>query len=225
MAATVAMPLERSLGRIAGITEMTSSSTLGSTRVTLQFDLSRDIDGAARDVQAGINAARALLPTGLPNNPTWRKVNPADAPIMVFAMTSSTHTLGEIYDVASTVVAQKLSQVSGVGQVNVGGGSLPAVRVELDPIAVAHAGLSPEQVRTAIAAANVDRPKGTLEEGNSHWQILANDQARVAADYLPTVVVLEQRRRHPARRCRHGHRFGPGHPQCRAWPTASRPFC
>ena len=133
MATTVAMPLERSLGRIAGITEMTSSSTLGSTRITLQFDLSRDIDGAARDVQAGINAARALLPTGLPNNPTWRKVNPADAPIMVFAMTSSTHTPGEIYDAASTVVAQKLSQVSGVGQVNVGGGSLPAVRVELNP--------------------------------------------------------------------------------------------
>jgi multidrug efflux pump len=188
MAATVATPLERSLGRIAGVTEMTSSSTLGATRVTLQFDLNRDIDGAARDVQAGINAARALLPTGLPSNPTWRKVNPADAPIMVFAMTSSTHTLGEIYDVASTVVSQKLSQVGGVGQVNVGGGSLPAVRVELDPIAVAHAGLSPEQVRTAIAAANVDRPKGTIEDGSSHWQILANDQARTAIDYLPTVV-------------------------------------
>jgi multidrug efflux pump len=188
MAATVAMPLERSLGRIAGITEMTSSSTLGATRVTLQFELDRDIDGAARDVQAGINAARALLPTSLPSNPAWRKVNPADAPIMVFAMTSNTHTLGEIYDIASTIVAQKLSQVGGVGQVNVGGGSLPAVRVELDPIAVSHAGLSPEQVRTAIASANVDRPKGTLEEGNSHWQILANDQARAAVDYLPTVV-------------------------------------
>ena len=191
MAATVATPLERSLGRIAGITEMTSSSSLGSTRVTLQFELSRDIDGAARDVQAAINGARALLPTALPSNPTWRKVNPADAPIMVLAMTSATHTLGEIYDVASTIVGQKLSQVQGVGQVTVGGGSLPAVRVELDPLALAHASLSPEQVRTAIAAANVDRPKGAVEDGPRRWQILANDQARTAAEYLPTVVAYQ----------------------------------
>jgi multidrug efflux pump len=188
MAATVATPLERSLGRIAGLSEMTSSSSLGATRVTLQFNLDRDIDGAARDVQAAIDGARALLPTGLPNNPVWRKVNPADAPIMVFAMTSATRSRGEIYDIASTVVAQKLSQVRGVGQVNVGGGSLPAVRVELDPIALAHAGLSPEQVRTAIASADADRPKGAIEDAGSHWQILANDQARTAADYLPTVI-------------------------------------
>jgi multidrug efflux pump len=191
MAATVATPLERSLGRIAGVTEMTSSSSLGSTRVTLQFDLNRDIDGAARDVQAAINGARALLPTALPSNPTWRKVNPADAPIMVLAMTSATHTLGEVYDVASTIVGQKLSQVKGVGQVTVGGGSLPAVRVELDPLALAHAGLSPEQVRTAIANANVDRPKGVVEDGSRRWQILANDQARTAADYLPTIVAYQ----------------------------------
>jgi len=191
MAATVATPLERSLGRIAGITEMTSSSSLGSTRITLQFDLNRDIDGAARDVQAAINGARALLPTALPSNPTWRKVNPADAPIMVLAMTSATHTLGEVYDVASTIVGQKLSQVQGVGQVTVGGGSLPAVRVELDPLALAHASLSPEVVRTAIASANVDRPKGAVEGGSRRWQILANDQARTAAEYLPTIVAYQ----------------------------------
>ena len=188
IAATVATPLERSLGRIAGVTELTSASSLGQTRITLQFELDRDIDGAARDVQAALNAAQALLPTGLPSLPTWRKVNPADAPIMVLAMTSTTYGLGEIYDIASTIVAQKLAQVQGVGQVTVGGGSLPAVRVELDPLALAHARLSPEQVRAAIATANVDRPKGTVEDGDQRWQILANDQARTAADYLPTVV-------------------------------------
>ncbi|MBS0396247.1 MAG: efflux RND transporter permease subunit, partial [Proteobacteria bacterium] len=188
MAATVATPLERSLGRIAGITEMTSSSSLGSTRITLQFDLDRDIDGAARDVQAAINAARALLPTALPSLPTWRKVNPNDAPIMVIAMTSSTHTPGEVYDVASTIVAQKISQVQGVGQVSVSGGSLPAVRVELDPLALAHNGISPETVRAAIVAVNANRPKGAVEEGERHWQILANDQARTAAEYLPTII-------------------------------------
>src|SRR5256885_14553652 len=129
MAATVATPLERSLGRIAGITEMTSNSALGSTRITVQFDLDRDIDGAARDVQAAINAARSLLPSGLPSNPTYRKVNPDDAPIMIMALTSDTMTRGQIYDVASTILAQKLSQIEGIGQVNVGGSSLPAVRV------------------------------------------------------------------------------------------------
>jgi multidrug efflux pump len=191
MASTVATPLERSLGRIAGITEITSSSSLGSTRLTLQFDLNRDIDGAARDVQAALNAARALLPTGLPSNPTYRKVNPADAPIMVLAMTSDTRSPGELYDLASTVVAQKLSQVEGVGQVTVGGSSLPAVRVELNPVALAHAGLSPEQVRTAIANTNVDRPKGAVEDGSRRWQILANDQARTAAQYVPIVVAYQ----------------------------------
>src|SRR5205823_3012180 len=133
MAATVATPLERSLGRIAGVTEMTSASSLGSTRVTLQFDLDRDIDGAARDVQAAINAARSLLPANLPSNPTYRKVNPADAPIMIMALTSDTMTRGQLYDAASTILAQKLSQVQGIGQVTVGGSSLPAVRVELNP--------------------------------------------------------------------------------------------
>ena len=147
MAATVAMPLERSLGRIAGVTEITSSSSLGSTRVTLQFDLSRDIDGAARDVQAAINAARNLLPTGLPSNPTYRKVNPADAPIMILALTSDTMTQGQMYDAASTIIAQKLSQVAGVGQVSVGGSSLPAVRVELNPESLNKYGVGLEDVR------------------------------------------------------------------------------
>ena len=140
MAATVATPLERSLGRIAGITEMTSSSSLGSTNVVLQFDLNRDIDGAARDVQAAINAARGLLPTGLPSNPTYRKVNPADAPIMILALTSNTMTQGQMYDAADTIIAQKLSQVPGIGQVRVGGSALPAVRVELNPAAPRAAG-------------------------------------------------------------------------------------
>src|SRR5215211_2952970 len=134
MAATVASPLERALGRIAGVTEITSSSSLGNSRVTLQFDLSRDIDGAARDVQAAINASRTLLPSGLPSNPTYRKVNPADAPIMIIALTSDTMTQGQMYDAGATVLAQKLSQVKGVGQVSVGGSSLPAVRVELNPM-------------------------------------------------------------------------------------------
>ncbi len=188
MAATVATPLERSLGRIAGVTEMTSSSSLGSTRITLQFELSRDIDGAARDVQAAINAARSLLPTGLPSNPTYRKVNPADAPIMILALTSDTMTQGQMYDAASTIIAQKLSQVAGVGQVSVGGSSLPAVRVELNPESLNKYGVALEDVRAALAAANANRPKGAVEEGDRHWQIYANDQARTAAEYLPLIV-------------------------------------
>ena len=188
MASTVAMPLERSLGRIAGVTEMTSSSSLGSTRITLQFDLRRDIDGAARDVQAAINAARNLLPTGLPSNPTYRKVNPADAPIMIFALTSDTMTQGQMYDAASTIIAQKLSQVSGVGQVTVGGSSLPAVRVELRPDSLNKYGVGLEEVRVALATANANRPKGAVEDGDRHWQLYANDQAKSAAEYLPLIV-------------------------------------
>ncbi len=188
MAATVATPLERSLGHIAGVTEMTSSSALGSTRITLQFELSRDIDGAARDVQAAINAARSLLPTGLPSNPTYRKVNPADAPIMILTLTSDTMTQGQMYDAASTIVAQKLSQIPGVGQVSVGGSSLPAVRVELKPPALNKYGVALEDVRAALAAANANRPKGSVEDGDRHWQIYANDQARTAAEYLPLIV-------------------------------------
>src|SRR5499427_9274734 len=188
MAATVATPLERSLGRIAGVTEMTSSSALGSTRITLQFDLDRDIDGAARDVQAAINAARSLLPSGLPSNPTYRKVNPADAPIMILGLTSDTMTQGQMYDAAATIIAQKVSQVSGVGQVTVGGSALPAVRVELNPTALNKYGIGFEDVRTVLSAANANRPKGSVEDGDQHWQIYANDQAKTAAEYLPLIV-------------------------------------
>jgi len=188
MAATVATPLERALGRIAGVTEITSSSSLGSTRVTLQFELSRDIDGAARDVQAAINAARGTLPTSLPDNPTYRKVNPADAPIMILGLTSDTYTQGQMYDAASTIIAQKLSQVSGIGQVTVGGGALPAVRVELDPEAVSKYGIAFSDVRAAINATNVNRPKGALDSSDLHWQIYSNDQAKRAADYAPIIV-------------------------------------
>ena len=190
MAATVATPLERQLGRIAGVTEMTSSSSLGSTRVTLQFDLDRDIDGAARDVQAAINAARAQLPTNLPGNPTYRKVNPADAPIMILSLTSDTMDQGQMYDAASTILAQKLSQLKGIGQVNVGGSSLPAVRVELNPKALNKYGIGLEDVRTALAAANANRPKGAVEDNDRHWQIYADDQAKKANQYLPLIVAF-----------------------------------
>src|SRR6266481_1167340 len=160
MAATVAAPLERSLGRIAAVTEMTSSSSLGATHITLQFDLNRDIDGAARDVQAALNAARALLPSGLPSNPTYRKVNPADAPIMILGLTSKALTRGQMYDSASTVLAQKLLQVNGIGDVNVGGSSLPAVRVELNLPSMNGYGINPEAVRAAIVATNANLANG-----------------------------------------------------------------
>ncbi len=188
MAATVATPLERQLGRIAGVNEITSSSSLGSTRVVLQFDLNRNINDAAIEVQAAINAARGQLPSGMPNNPTYRKVNPADAPIMVLALTSESHTRAQLYDVASTIIAQKLSQVRGIGQVTVGGGALPAVRVAVNPRALSHQGIGLEQVRQALVAANSNRPKGLLEEGDRQWWIGANDQAFTAAEYIPLVV-------------------------------------
>ena len=188
MAATVATPLERALGAIAGVTEITSSSSLGNTRITLQFDLNRDINGAARSVQAAINASRALLPTGMPSNPTYRKVNPADSPVMILALTSDTLTRGQMYDAASTVLAQRLAQVAGIGQVSIGGGALPAVRAELDPNKLAANGLSLEDVRIAITTANANRPKGFVEDGTRTWQIGANDQAGVAADYAPIIL-------------------------------------
>ena len=188
MAATVATPLERALGAIAGVTEITSRSTQGSTRVTLQFDLSRTVDSAARDVQAAINAARTLLPSGMPGNPSYRKVNPADSPILILALTSDALTRGQMYDAASTVLAQKLSQVEGVGQATVSGGALPAVRVQLDPTRLAANGISLEQVRSAIGSANAHRPLGAVEQEDHYWQIAANDQARVAADYAPLVL-------------------------------------
>jgi multidrug efflux pump len=188
MAATVATPLERTLGRIAGVTEITSNSTLGNTRVTLQFDLDRDIDGAARDVQAAIQAARSLLPSGLPSMPTYRKVNPADSPILILSLTSNTLSPGQMYDAASTVLAQRLSQVDGIGQVNIGGGALPAVRVELNPTALNHYGLSLDTTRAAIVASNAYRPLGGVESAERYWQLGASDQGRVAADFRPLIL-------------------------------------
>ncbi len=188
MATSVAAPLERHLGHIACVTEMTSQSRTNSTNITLQFCDSRDIDGAARDVQAAINAARADLPTTLRSNPTYNKVNPADAPILILSMTSKTKTPGQIYDAASIIVQQQLSQVNGVGQVSVQGSSLPAVRVELNPTFLAHYGLGPEDVRSALASANANRPKGLIEGSGYRWQIYTNDQGQVAADYQDLIV-------------------------------------
>src|ERR1700682_4104380 len=164
MASSVATPLERQFGRIAGVTEMTSTSQLGSTNIVLQFDLSRSIDAAARDVQAAINAARGQLPPNLPSNPTYRKVNPADAPIMILALTSERYETSKMYDVADSVLAQKLAQVEGVGQVSVGGGAKPAVRVELNPFVLNNYALGAASIRTALGAANAISPTGGLSD-------------------------------------------------------------
>jgi multidrug efflux pump len=188
MASSVAAPLERHLGQIADVNEMTSSSSLGSTRVQLQFGLDRDIDGAARDVQAAINAARADLPTSLRSNPTYHKVNPADAPIMVLALTSTTRTAGQMYDIASNVLQQRLSQLDGIGEVDVVGSALPAVRVELNPGALFRYGIGLEDVRAALASANANSPKGAIEDNDFHYQIYANDQASHADQYRDLVV-------------------------------------
>ncbi|MBH2527935.1 multidrug efflux RND transporter permease subunit MdtC [Serratia marcescens] len=188
MASSVATPLERALGRIAGVNEMTSMSSLGSTRVILQFDLDRDINGAARDVQAAINAAQSLLPTGMPSRPSYRKVNPSDAPIMILTLTSDTYSQGQLYDFASTQLAQKISQTEGVGDVSVGGSSLPAVRVELNPSALFNQGVSLDTVRQAIANANVRRPQGAVENPQQRWQIQANDALKTADAYRPLII-------------------------------------
>jgi len=188
MATSVAAPLERQFGRIAGVTEMTSTSILGSTSITLQFELNRSIDGAARDVQAAINAARSDLPANLPINPTYRKVNPSDAPILILALTSETVSKSKMYDAASSILQQKLSQVKGVGQVFVGGSSLPAVRVDLNPTSLSRYGISLENVRGMLAATNVNRPKGQLAKGNRTWEVQTNDQLRAAHEYVPLVV-------------------------------------
>jgi multidrug efflux pump len=188
VATTVATPLERHLGQIADVTEMTSQSVIGATRITLQFGLNRDINGAARDVQAAINAARIDLPASLRSNPTYRKVNPADAPILILALTSDTLRQGELYDVASTVLAPKLSQVEGIGLVTVGGSSLPAVRAELNPSALFKYGIGLEDIRAALASANAHSPKGEIETGDRHYQIYDNDEATVAADYKSLII-------------------------------------
>ncbi|MBV4412018.1 multidrug efflux RND transporter permease subunit MdtC [Enterobacteriaceae bacterium YMB-R22] len=188
MASSVATPLERSLGRIAGVNEMTSSSSLGSTRIILQFDFNRDINGAARDVQAAINAAQSLLPSGMPGRPSWRKANPADMPVMILTLTSDTYTQGQLYDFASTQLAQTLAQIDGVGDVSVGGSSLPAVRVALNPQALFNQGVSLDAVRAAISNANVRRPQGALEDANTRWQLQTNDERKTAAQYAPLIV-------------------------------------
>ncbi len=191
MAATVATPLERSLGQIAGVTEMTSNSSSGRTNVVLQFDLDRDIDGAAREVQAAINAALPLLPTGLSSRPSYRKVNPADQPIVILAMTSDTLSMGQVYDVADTILGQRLAQVEGIGQVNIGGAAKPAVRVELNPTVLNKLGIDIETVRTAITSSNANRPKGFVSNGKNSWQIYADDQTRTAAQYRPLIVAYK----------------------------------
>ena len=188
VATSVAEPLERHLGQIADVSEMTSNSGIGQTRITLQFDLNRDIDGAARDVQAAIVAARQDLPASLKSNPTYRKVNPADAPILILAMTSKTLTQGQMYDAASNVFQQQLSQITGIGQVIIGGSALPAVRVELNPQALYKYGIGLEDIGAALASANANSPKGTIDEGDRRYQVYTNDQATEANDYKPLVV-------------------------------------
>jgi multidrug efflux pump len=188
MASSVATPLERQLGHIAGVTEMTSASSLGNTSITIQFDLSRNIDGAARDVEAAINAARTYLPSNLPSNPTYRKVNPADAPIMILGLTSDKYGPARLYDAASTVIQQKLSQIQGVGQVNVGGGALPSVRVDVNPAQLANYGLSMANIQSVLSLQNADLPKGQITNGTATADILANDQISHAVDYRPLII-------------------------------------
>jgi multidrug efflux pump len=188
MAASVATPLERQFSHIAGITEMTSSSSLGSTGITLQFDLSRNIDGAARDVQAAINAARTYLPINIPSNPSYRKVNPADSPIMILGLTSNKYDVTKIYDLASTILEQKISQIQGVGQVNVGGGATPSVRVEVDPKKLESFGLTLGSVRSILSLQNSHEPRGQISDGQVTADIITNDQISLADEYKPLVV-------------------------------------
>jgi multidrug efflux pump len=188
MATSVTAPLERQLGHIAGVTELTSTSTLGTSSIIIQFDLDRNIDGAARDVQAAINAARSYLPTNLQGNPTYRKVNPADAPIIILALTSHIVSKAQMYDAASTILAQRLSQVQGVGQVFAGGGSLPAVRVELDPGPMSNYGIGLNEVATAIQTTSVSQPKGQFANGSEAMEIQCNDQLHKAEEYRPVIV-------------------------------------
>ncbi|HEX4309933.1 MAG TPA: efflux RND transporter permease subunit, partial [Acidobacteriaceae bacterium] len=188
MAASVATPLERQLGHVAGITEMTSSSSLGSTSVTMQFELSRNIDGAARDVQAAINAARTYLPANLPSNPSYRKINPADSPIMIIGLTSDKYDVTKIYDLASTILEQKLSQINGVGQVGVGGGATPSVRVEVDPTKLESFGMTMGSVQSVLSLQNSHEPRGQLSNGAVTADIITNDQVSQAGDYAPLIV-------------------------------------
>src|SRR6266568_9534071 len=188
MASAVATPLERQFGRIAGVNQMTSSSSLGSASVNLQFDVNRNIDAAARDVQAAINAARGQLPSYLPQNPGYRKANPADAPILILTLTSDVVPKPKIYDMADSILAQRIAQIQGVGQVFVGGSSQPAVRVELNPMQLGNNGIGLEAVRTALAGANANRPKGGFQDPDHRWLIDTNDQIFKASDYAPIIA-------------------------------------
>ena len=199
MASSVATPLERQFGRIAGVNQMTSSSSLGAASVTLQFDINRNIDAAARDVQAAINAARSQLPSYLPQNPSYRKANPADSPILILTLTSDVVPKPQIYDMADSILAQKISQIEGVGQVFVGGSSSPAVRVELNPMQLGANGIGLEAVRTALANANANRPKGGFQDANHRWQISDNDQIFKASDYAPIIAGYNRQTGAPVR--------------------------
>lgn len=198
MATSVATPLERQLGRIAGVTQLTSTSTLGQSSIIIQFDLARNIDGAARDVQAAINASLSQLPSNLPNNPTYRKVNPADAPIMIMALTSDKYTIGQMYDLASTLLQQKILRLEGIGQVNVGGGSLPAVRIELNPTALNSYGIGLDQAAQTVINANVTEAKGRIINGDGTQSLVkSNDQLFNASEYRP--LILTYRNNAPVR--------------------------
>src|SRR6202142_486131 len=199
MASAVATPLERQFGRIAGVNQMTSSSSLGSASVALQFDLNRNIDAAARDVQASINAARSQLPSYLPQNPNYRKANPAEAPILILALTSDLVPKSQIYDLANSILSQKISQIQGVGQVFVGGSSSPAVRVELNPMELGANGVGLEAVRAALAGANANRPKGAFQDADHRWQISDNDQIFKASDYAPLIAGYNRQTGAPVR--------------------------
>ncbi|WGL97166.1 multidrug efflux RND transporter permease subunit MdtC [Arsenophonus sp. aPb] len=188
MASSVATPLERALGQIAGINEMTSNSSLGNTNIMLEFDLDKDINSAAREVQAALNAAQSMLPTGMPSRPRYYKTNPADAPIIILTLTSNSYPIGEIYDIASTRLAQRLAQIAGVSEVSVSGGSLPAVRIELNPTALFNQGIALDAVREAVNNANVRRPQGYLHDEQFRWQIKTNDELKSAADYQPIII-------------------------------------
>ncbi|HUG09552.1 MAG TPA: efflux RND transporter permease subunit, partial [Opitutaceae bacterium] len=188
IASSVATPLERALGSIAGVTSISSDSRQGNVGIMLEFELGRDINDAARDVQAAINAARGQLPSGMPGNPSYRKVNPSAAPIMALALSSPNLAPAELYDFASTILAQKISQMNGVGEVTVGGSSLPAIRVQLNPNALAHHGIALDEVRSAIGDANSLRPGGAIEAGDRKWEVRGSAQLRRAEQYLPLVI-------------------------------------
>ena len=192
MASSVATPLERQFSKIAGINEMTSYSSTGSTGIVLQFDLTRDINGAARDVQAAINAARSQLPANLPSNPGYYKVNPADSPIMIIALTSDTMTVPQLYDACDSILAQKIAQVQGVGQTWCGGSAKPSVRIEANPMQLAHYGVGLEALRAAIGTVNVNQPKGYLQDDTRRWSVSATDQLFGAAAYAPLIVATDR---------------------------------